>query len=215
LQVVLNRRDKEQSVIKLHQEGKTIREIASSAHMSFGDIGSIIRKIEGQDEEVKTKDIKNKSKDTQALFLFSSGKKPIDVAIELDLSASEVHEMQEEFWALNQQYELALVYGKIKNILPSFLKLFQSLKEFGMLNEESLSNFLKYAGHDLPELTYRMQQLANEVIDLESKKKLSIDALAQLTDMLSWYQNNIELNKQILSDLDKKINQKQYVREVH
>jgi hypothetical protein len=210
LQVVLNRRDKEQSVIKLHQEGKTIREIASSAHMSFGDIGSIIRKIEGQNEEVKTKDIKNKSKDTQALFLFSSGKKPIDVAVELDLSASEVHEMQEEFWALNQQYELALVYGKIKNILPSFLKLFQSLKEFGMLNEESLSNFLKYAGQDLPELTYRMQQLANEVIDLESKKKLSIDALAQLSDTLSWYHNNIELNKQILSDLDKKIGQKQY-----
>jgi hypothetical protein len=210
LQVVLNRRDKEQSVIKLHQEGKTIREIASSAHMSFGDIGSIIRKIEGQDEEVKTKDIKNKSKDSQALFLFSSGKRPIDVAVELDLSASEVHEMQEEFWALNQQYELALVYGKIKNILPSFLKLFQSLKEFGMLNEESLSNFLKYAGHDLPELTYRMQQLANEVIDLESKKKQSIDALAQVTDTLSWYHRNIELNKQILSDLDKKIGQKQY-----
>ena len=210
MQVVLNRRDKEQSVIKLHQEGKTIREIASSAHMSFGDIGSIIRKIEGQDEEVKTKDIKNKSKDTQALFLFSSGKKPIDVAVELDLSASEVHEMQEEFWALNQQYELAFVYGKIKNILPSFLKLFQSLKEFGMLNEESLSNFLKYAGQDLPELTYRMQQLVNEVIDLESKKKQSIDALAQLSDTLSWYHNNIELNKQILSDLDKKIGQKQY-----
>ena len=212
MQVVLNRRDKEQSVIKLHQEGKTIREIASSAHMSFGDIGSIIRKIEGQGEEVKTKDIKNKSKDTQALFLFSSGKKPIDVAVELDLSASEVHEMQEEFWALNQQYELALVYGKIKNILPSFLKLFQSLKEFGMLNEESLSNFLKYAGHDLPELTYRMQQLANEVIDLESKKKLSIDALAQLSDTLSWYHRNIKLNKQILSELDKKINQKRTIR---
>jgi hypothetical protein len=215
LQVVLNRRDKEQSVIKLHQEGKTIREIASSAHMSFGDIGSIIRKIEGQDEEVKTKDIKNKSKDTQALFLFSSGKKPIEVAVELDLSASEVHEIQEEFWALNQQYELALVYGKIKNILPSFLKLFQSLKEFGMLNEESLSNFLKYAGQDLPELTYRMQQLANEVIDLESKKKQSIDALAQLSDTLNWYHRNIKLNKQILSDLDKKINQKQHVKEVH
>ena len=90
------------------------------------------------------------------------------------------------------------------------MKLYRSLKGCGMLNEESLSNFLKYAGHDLPELTYRMQQLANEVIDLESKKKLSIDALAQLTDTLSWYHNNIELNKQILSDLDKKIGQKQY-----
>ena len=114
--------------------------------------------------------------------------------------------------SLNQQYELAFVYGKLKNFLPSFLKLFQSLKEFGMLNEESLSNFLKYAGHDLPELTYRMQQLANEVIDLESKKKQSIDALAQLSDTLSWYHRNIKLNKQILSELDKKINQKRTIR---
>ena len=213
MQVVLNRRDKEQLVVKLHQEGKTIREIAQQIHMSFKDIGSIIRRIDGQDD--KTKDVKNKSKDTQALYLFSTGKKPVDVAIELDVSASEVHNMQEEFWALKQQYELAFVYGEIKNFLPSFLKLFQSLKEFGMLNEESLSNFLKYAGHDLPELTYRMQQLANEVIDLESKKKQSIDALAQLSDTLSWYHRNIELNKQILSDLDKNINQKQHVKVVH
>ena len=168
MQVVLNRRDKEQLVIKPYREGKTIREIAHAAHVSFTDIGSIIRRIDGQDD--KTKDVKNKSKDSQALYLFSTGKKPVDVAIELDVSASEVHDMQEEFWALNQQYELAFVYGKLKNFLPSFLKLFQSLKEFGMLNEESLSNFLKYAGQYFTELTYGMQQLANEVIDLESKK---------------------------------------------
>ena len=206
---VLNRWDKEQLVIKLHQEGKTIRTIASLAHLSFSDIGTIVRKINGQDNGAEMKDL---TKDTQAFWLFSRGKKPIDVAIELDLSATEVHELQEEFWALTDLHELAFVYGNIKNFLPSFLKLFQSLKEFGMLNEESLSNFLKYAGQDLPELTYRMQQLANEVIDLESKKKQSIDALAQLSDTLSWYHRNIKLNKQILSDLDKKINQKRTIR---
>jgi hypothetical protein len=190
--------------------GKTIREIASVAHLSFGDIGSIIRRADSHDKDgdIEIKDLNDKSPDTKALFLFANGKKPIDVAIELELSASEVHEMQEEFWALNQLHELALVYDEIRTFLPSFLKLFHCVKESKMLNEESLSNFLKYAGHDLPELTYRMQQIANEVIDLESKKKLSIDALAQLTDTLSWYHRNIELNKQILSDLDKKINQK-------
>jgi hypothetical protein len=60
--------DKEQLVIKLHQEGKTIRTIASVAHLSFSDIGSIIRRIDGQDD--KTKDVKNKSQDIQALYLF-------------------------------------------------------------------------------------------------------------------------------------------------
>jgi len=95
MQVILNRQDKEQLVIKLHQEGKTIREISSVAHLSFSDIGKIIRKIDGHDDHAETKDLKNKSKDTQALFLFSKGKKPIDVSIELDLPASEVQNMLE------------------------------------------------------------------------------------------------------------------------
>jgi hypothetical protein len=99
--VVLNRRDKEHLVIKLHQEGKTIRDIASAAHMSFGDIGKIINRIDGRDTDNvvdANKDIKNKSKATQALFLLSCGKRPIEVAVELDLTASEVHDIQEEFW---------------------------------------------------------------------------------------------------------------------
>jgi hypothetical protein len=83
------------------------------------------------------------------------------------------------------------------------------LKERRMLNEEFLSNFLKYTGHDMPELIYRLQQLANEVIDLESKKRQSIDSLVQLDDTLSWYHRNIKLNKQILAGLDKQTNQKQ------
>jgi hypothetical protein len=91
--------------------------------------------------------------------------------------------MIEEFWALNQRFELALVYGEIMNFLPSFMKLYHSLKERKMLSEEYLSNFLKYAGHDLPEFTNRIQQLANEAINLESKKKQSIDALTQLGDI--------------------------------
>ena len=97
--MVLNRRDKELLVIKLHQEGKTIRDIASVAHMSFGDIGKIINRIDGDnDDRVEAKiDIKNKSKATQALFLLSCGKRPIEVAVELDLTASEVHDIQEEY----------------------------------------------------------------------------------------------------------------------
>jgi hypothetical protein len=79
---VLNKRDKQQLVIKQHQEGKTMREIASAAHMSFSDIKKIIQSVTGEVDEV---DLSNKSKSTQALYLFKNGKKPIEVAIELDL----------------------------------------------------------------------------------------------------------------------------------
>ena len=206
LQVVLNKQEKEELVIRLHKEGKTIRRIAQAAHLSFTDIGKIIRKLNGQNDNDGI-DLKDKSIETRAIYLFSIGKSPLEVAIELNMPSIEVHNMQEEFWALNQLHELAFVYSEIKNFLPSFIKLYRCLKECKMLNEEYLISFLKYAGHDMPELTYRLQQLANEVIDLESKKKQSIDTLVQLDDTLSWYHRNIKINKQILSDLDKKINQ--------
>jgi hypothetical protein len=51
----------------------------------------------------------------------------------------------------------------------------------------------KYAGHDIPELIYRLRQPTYEVIDLESKKRQFIDALAKLDDTLSWYHRDIKL----------------------
>jgi hypothetical protein len=190
LQVVLNRRDKEQLVIKLHQEGKTIRDIALAAHLSFSDIGAIIRKIDGRnsDDGVEDKiDIKNKTSETKALFLFANGKKPIDVAIELDLSASEVQNMLEEFWALNELHELAFVYDEIKTFLPSFLKLFHCLKERRMLDEKHISKFLRYANYDLSDLANRVECLSNEIINLEGQKRNLMNKVilwnAQLSDL--------------------------------
>lgn len=77
--LILNKRDKEQLVIKMYHEGKTMREIAHSAHMSFTDIKKIIQKIVGLKDENENVDMKNKSKTTQAIYLFSIGKTPIQV----------------------------------------------------------------------------------------------------------------------------------------
>jgi hypothetical protein len=190
MQKILNRQDKEQLVIELHSQGKNIRQIAAAAHLSFGDIGSIIRKIDGRESEDRVKgnkDIKNKSKDTQALFLFSCGKKPIEVAVELDLTATEVHDIQEEYWALNDLHELTLVYNEVKTFLPSFLQLFRCLKKCKMLSERQISNILKYIGDDLPKLTDRIHCLRNDIINLEDKKRDAINQLiiwhAQLEDV--------------------------------
>ena len=178
---MLNRRDKEQLVIKLHKEGKTIREIASAAHLSFTDIGAIIRRIEDKDDVGdETKDLKNKSKTTQALYLFKNGKKPIDVAIELDLTTNEVEDMQQEFWILNQLDELALVYLEIKNCLTLFLRLFHIIKKNKLINQKDIQTMLRYTAHDLPSLEIKFRNLSNDVIDLEIKKKELKDTLSRM-----------------------------------
>jgi hypothetical protein len=94
---VLNKYEKEELVIKMHKDGKTIREIAAAVHMSFGDIGKIIRGIDGPTNDNNNSndiDLSKKSKSTQALYLFQNGKKPIDVAIELDIPYIEVEDLQ-------------------------------------------------------------------------------------------------------------------------
>ena len=101
--MVLNKQEKEHLVVKLYHEGKSIREIAQQAHLSFGTIGKIVRRINSQDEdETVPNDMINKSKETQALNLFLQGKRPVDVAIELDLSSSKVENILQEFWVLNK-----------------------------------------------------------------------------------------------------------------
>jgi hypothetical protein len=193
---VLNKHDKEQIVIKLSQEGRTMREIASAAHLSFGDIKKIIQSVNDEVDEI---DLNNKSKSTQALHLFKIGKKPIDVAIELDLPESEVYDLQQEFYALNHLYDLSLVYMELKHDFDPFITLFKILKKNRMLDKKYTSQLLRYACHDLPTLENKIRQLRSDIIDLEYKKKDAKDTLrlwsAQLLDLgqaITKYQNAID-----------------------
>jgi hypothetical protein len=202
---VLDKRDKKQLVIELYRQNKTIREIAQQVHMSFGDIGRIIRTINSGDDNCSSK-----SKSTKALYLFKSGKKPIEVAIELDMSASEVEELQQEYWALNQLHELGFLFNEIRNYLPSFIKLFNLLKRNKMLGDGYISKFLRYANQDLPTLENEIQNLTGDVIELEWKKKDLNNTVilwkAQLSDLgqtIVQYQNAIESKKQQLMRMNK------------
>ena len=203
---VLNRQDKEHLVIELYRQGKTIRQIASAAHLSFTDIGAIIRKIDGRDNDdgVEAKiDIKNKSRETKALWLFSNGKKPIEVAVELDLTASEVHDIQEEYRSLNDMGELALTYNEIRAYLPSFLKLFHCLKEGRMLNENQISKLIRYANYDLSDLSNRVQCLSDEIINLEGQKRNSMNKVILWSAQLSDLGKAIEIRNQQLKQMGK------------
>ena len=204
---VLNKQDKEQLVIKLHQDGKTIREIAQQVHMSFTDIGSIIHKIDGKDDDsFERKDLKSKSKDAQAFYLFLNGKRPVDVAIELDLPAIEVENILEEFWVLNQLDELALAYLEIKNNLDLFLRLFHIMKKNKLFNQKDIQTVIKYAT-DLPSLENKFRQLANVVLDLEIKKKELSAQLLDLGHSINQYQSAIDGKREQLMNMDAYISQ--------
>ena len=160
--------------------------IATEAASASADIGKIIRKINGQYNNGGV-DLKDKSIETQAIYLFSIGKTPLEVAIEVILPVLKFMTCKSEFWALNDLHELAFVYNEIKVYLPSFLKLVHCLKERHMLNEKHIIKFLRYANYDLSDLANNMQCLSNEIISLEGQKRNLISKLilwnAQLSDL--------------------------------
>ena len=49
--MMLNKFEKEELVIKLLNEGKTLKRIAAEVHISFKDIGKVSRKLRGETKE--------------------------------------------------------------------------------------------------------------------------------------------------------------------
>ncbi|HEX5981448.1 MAG TPA: hypothetical protein VFY77_02170 [Nitrososphaeraceae archaeon] len=113
-QPFLNKFEKEKRVIELHLEGKTIRDIAKEIHMGFNDIGRRIKTYEKQQAAKALKEkpksdssnIKKKpSKSSQAFKLFREGKKPTDVAIDLEIPARKAVKLWSQFLKLERMYQ--------------------------------------------------------------------------------------------------------------
>ena len=100
------------------------------------------------------------------MYLFKSGKKPIEVAIELDISASKIEDILQEYWLLNQFDGRALLYYEVKNHLDLFLRLFHTIKKNKLTNQKDNQNVLRYAAFDIPSLEDKIRKLTSEIIDL-------------------------------------------------
>src|SRR4051812_27065856 len=109
-------------VLELYDQGKNTREIAKELRMSLRDIGFILKKGQVNHGIATIMDNGNNSsnnnnnnkpaseKATPAYKLFSQGKKPLEVAIELGLREKQVNNLFREFWKLKRQYRLYQIY---------------------------------------------------------------------------------------------------------
>jgi transcriptional regulator len=119
-----NNTERERKVLELYNQGKTTREIAKEQRLSLRDISLILKK-HGVNHGIVIGDGNKKSsneKATQAYKLFSEGKKPVQVAIELNLREGQVNKFFREFWKLKNLNGLYELYPQIQHCLPSFLK---------------------------------------------------------------------------------------------
>lgn len=203
----MNREEKRQLVCQLYEkEGKTMREIAKEVHMSFGDIGKIIKKF-NEKSEPKTKE---KSKESQALELFKKGKNPVDVSITMDLNPSEVVQIYNQFWELKGLYQLLDLYKKVKADTSLLLKIHDVVKKYNLTKKDIIHivdyvdkrNFLKEDVHELEQqfdYLLRQRHIANDSL-LSTKKKQT-----ELAEQIETYNDIIKQKLTYIENLDDEI----------
>jgi DNA-binding Lrp family transcriptional regulator len=120
--MILTRDEKETLVLDLYNCRTPIRDIAREAGMSFRDIGRIIDKKEKEKETMEGQ-VQQMYLSTQAYKLFSKGKSPLQVAIDLNIRASEAIILQREYWDLEGLHNLNRIYEEIKGDIGYFVNL--------------------------------------------------------------------------------------------
>ena len=176
-EMVLSRSEKEQRIIEMYEAGCTIREIAKEVRMSFGPIGNIIRKVTG-DSSKDSNNQHSKSKETDALKLFHEGKTPVEVAIILDISSDETEDLYLGYLRLVNLHRLVLIYKELKYQLPSFVKLYRTMRIAGLTEEETI-NIIKDA-KQIPLLRNTFLDLTNAKTNLQEQINNILSELSSL-----------------------------------
>lgn len=171
---MLARKEKQNLVIKLYKQDKTVREIAQESHMSFSDIGTIIK------QEFGDKDV---NKDAQIFKLFEKGTKLLDIAIEFNISANEVQRLHREYRTLCEMNELNKIYDEYGDKIGSLIQLYETMQKLGLSSEE-IAKAVKY-GSDLPVLELRYQNLDDEAEKIEAQKQNLISETENLQSAAS------------------------------
>jgi len=92
---------------------------------------------------------------TKAYKLFSEGKSPLQVSIDLNLRAPEVKTLYREFWELRRMHSLARLYDEIGDQgVSNLLKLHKSCKAQQIGNDQVMEYLTIYAT-DLPMIKHQ------------------------------------------------------------
>ena len=200
--------EKEKLVIDLYyNQRKNVRQIAQEARISFRDIAAILKKkeaaavngdgsgngngirvaIDNQQQQLGNGKSHSNQKSTQAYKLFSEGKKPVDVAIQLSLSEKEATKYYTEYWRLKGLYGLYHIYQESKGNLSYFLKLCTLVKRQAITadNIEWFVNMVNIGTYNIPDLQKQYAKLQDELQVIDHQKVVSKAELDNMNNQIS------------------------------
>ncbi|MFY9796397.1 MAG: hypothetical protein WAJ93_11960, partial [Candidatus Nitrosopolaris sp.] len=188
--------EKGEYVMQLYRDNKSTREIAKLTHMSFRDIGAIIKKlkleVDGERGPLEEDDdIKSKSKTTQALKLFSELQSPVEVAIALDLSVDKVRTIYREYWELDGMFKLAQIYDEAKYDVHDLLRLHKIVKNLGIQKQDIINVLELVKNNELETLQSKVENLKDEIKMWEIEKTKARHSVVRLNRMINELQSSL------------------------
>jgi hypothetical protein len=169
LKVILNRRQKEELVIRLAKEGKNTRDIAKVAHVSLKDIGIIIRNYLGEEESETDHSVKALSTNSKAFKLFKENKNLVDVAIILNIDTDEVLSFYNDYLRLLNLQKLMTIYREMEDDIYLLEYLYHELKSEGLATRKDIHRIIEQAGK-LRSLDQTLMETAKDIGRLSSAK---------------------------------------------
>lgn len=154
--------NKEKLVVKLYKQGKSSHEICQEGHISFRELGKIIRKYDGEKES------KVVSNQTKAYSMFLAGKPIISVAIHLGLGSEEVKQYYYEYLSLNDMDNFVNITKDHGYFLPFLSEVAEKMKRHEF--DESDVNKLIYYTNNNKALVNLKNQIQHEVNILTVKR---------------------------------------------
>jgi hypothetical protein len=148
---------------------------------------------------------------SKAYKLFSEGKRPIEVAIALNLREPEATKLFVEYCRLKQLHILNSIYKETNGKLGIFLNLYRLIKEQGMTIEQAV-NAIEIAANRLPHMDSLYKQAKEEVDKMQRTRqqlenylhKLK-EEIASTKELLKSYTNSCERKRQEAENLNKEI----------
>jgi hypothetical protein len=233
--MVLTRQEKEKKILDLYNQGKTYKEIAVEARVSLRDINPVLKKAEKERERElgitpqegnnggtgNCQTQKKISTSTQAYRLFSEGKTPLEVTIELNIKQPEAARYCRDYWKLGQMHTLYTVYEEIGDDIIHLLKIYRKIRAAGMRVDQAI-NLIKNTNNELPTLEEKYQKLKSDIDLLESRKLEECQNLEEMQDqiyksgkMLEWLETSRrEEEAKIYQLASEKIRLKRLVKQI-
>jgi hypothetical protein len=194
----LNQHQKKALVVQLYEQGKTRRQIAEVAHMSFKDIADVIKKHTGENSYSNDKPEKSKTARTYELFLL--GKQSVEVAIELDMSADEVEELHVQYWRLSKLDDHEAKYS-----LSLLLQLFKILKDKRITKGKDIYDLIELASYGLPTLRNRYEDMLNQITALQGERVALINEIQGIRNSIYTNKESISRQNEESRKLDRKL----------